>query len=223
MAVQLQRQIDLLLQRLHQAFGEVRREQSGHVLDADAVGAQLLEFVRDFHVVVQGVDGADGVHHRPLEVLARGLDGFGRHADVARVVEGIEHAEDVHPGVGRRFDECADDLVPIVTVPDEVLAAQQHLKRSAPAVVLDGAQTLPGVFVKESQAGIEGGAAPDLERMEAHLVHGPKDRDDVAYPHSRCPQRLMAIAKGGVGDSYASSLHQRGPSVSREVGGEPRD
>ena len=56
--------------------------------------------------------------------------------------------------------EVADDVVAVMAVADQVLSAQQHLQRRLGAMLLDGAQALPGIFVQKTDAGVEGGAAP---------------------------------------------------------------
>ena len=193
MAVQLDRHVDLGLEAADELFGVERREQRRHVLDADGVGAHVDELVRDVHVVVERVDRRDRVHDGALEVLAGLLDGRSGRLEVADVVEGVEHPEDVHAVLRRLVDEPAHDVVAVVAVAHDVLAAQQHLQRSARHVLLDESQTLPRVFVEKPQAGVERGATPALERVEADGVHQLEDRHHVGRAHPRRPQRLMAV------------------------------
>ena len=206
-AVQLDRDLELRLQAADELLGVERREQRRHVLDADGVGAHVDEPVRDVHVVVKGVHRRDRVDDGALEVLAGLLDRRGGGLVVADVVEGVEDAEDVHAVLRRLVDEPAHDVVAVVTVADEVLAAQQHLQRRAHDVLLDEAQALPRVLVQEAQRRVEGGAAPALERVEADGVHELEDGDHLGRVHPRRPQRLVPVPEGRVGDAYLARAH----------------
>ncbi len=70
-------------------------------------------------------------------------------------------------------------------------------------VVSQDAQALPGVFVQEPQAGVEGGPAPAFERVKADLVEKLDDGQHLGGAHACGPQRLVGVAQGGVGDADA--------------------
>ena len=127
-------------------------------------------------------------------MLAGLLDRRGRGLEVADVVERVEDAEDVDAVLGRLVDEAAHDIVAVVTVADDVLAAQEHLQRSAHHVLLDQPQALPRVLVEKAQGGVEGGPAPAFQGVEADVVHGLEDGEHVGRAHARGPQRLLAVA-----------------------------
>ena len=92
-AVDVDRQPDLLLERPHHLLGAERREHARHVLDADGVGAQLLERLRVLDEGVERVHRAHGVGDGAFEQAAALLDRRRAHLDVADVVERVEHAE----------------------------------------------------------------------------------------------------------------------------------
>ncbi|EHC70798.1 hypothetical protein LTSEJOH_0135, partial [Salmonella enterica subsp. enterica serovar Johannesburg str. S5-703] len=48
---------------------------------------------------------------------------------IARVVHGVEDAEDVHTVFHRALDEAFHHVIGVVAVAEQVLAAQQHLQR----------------------------------------------------------------------------------------------
>ena len=200
-------QADLLAQGRHQALGAVGREHAGHVLDADGVRAQLLEGLRVLDVAVERVHGAHGVRDGALEVGPALVEGLGGVEHVADVVQGVEDAEDVHAVAVRRLDEAVDDVFGVVVVAHEVLAAGEHGERRVGAMLLDDAQALPGVFVEEAQASVEGGASPALEGPVADLVHLLKDGKHVAGFHAGRPQGLVGVAQGRVHD--AERLHRK--------------
>src|SRR5450830_1736213 len=199
--------VDLGLEAADELLGVVGREERRHVLDADGAGAHVDQLAGHVHIVVQRVYRGDGVDHGALEVLAGLLDRRGGGLEVADVVERVEDAKDVHAVLGRLVDEAAHDVVTVVAVADDVLAAQEHLQRRAHDVLLDEPQALPRVFVEKAQLGVERGASPALERVEAHLVHDLEDGQHVGGTHARGPERLVAVAQGRVGDAYSASSH----------------
>jgi hypothetical protein len=66
---------------------------------------------------------------------------------------------------------------------------------------LSSAQALPGVFAQIANAGIEGGAAPGLQRPIADLIELVGDGQHVVDAHARREQRLMSVAQDDVGDT----------------------
>ncbi len=199
-AVDVHRQPDLFLERLDHALGAERGEHAGHVLDADGVGADVLELAGVVDERVERVHGAHGVGDGALEVTAALLDRASRHLDVADVVQGVEHPEDVDAVALRCAHEALHDLVGVVVVAHEVLAAQQHLKRRVLDVLLDRAETLPRVLVEEPQCGVERRAAPHFQRPVPHRVHLREDGEHVADLHAGRPQRLVGVAQRRIGD-----------------------
>ena len=90
----------------------VGRENSAHVLQADAVGAHLLEPSRLRKEVVEVVDRPSqpaslghGVADGKLQVPATLLDGIGGALDIPLVVQGVEGSEYVDSCFGGPIDE----------------------------------------------------------------------------------------------------------------------
>ena len=177
----------------------------------DGVGPHLLDLLGELHVIVQVEDGAaqaplgQGVAHGALEVghepfflgVHQGLD---RNLPVAHVVQGVEDPEDVHPGLGGVAHEAVGEIVGVVPVAHQVLAAEQHTGGGLLQDALDGADALPGVVAQEAVGGVEGGAPPDLDGPVAHLVHALHEGNDVLGTHAGGQQRLVPVPKGGVGE-----------------------
>ena len=55
-------------------------------------------------------------------------------------------------------------------IADEVLSAREHLQRRVGTVLLDDAQTIPGILVEEAQTGIECRTAPHLNGPIPDLI-----------------------------------------------------
>ena len=111
------------------SIGIERSKQAGHVLEADGVRPHVLEDLRLLYEVVDCVDRpthpplGDRVADGALDVLASFTNRVEARLHVALVVERVEDAEYVDAGLRRLFAECANHVVGVVAVADEVLAA----------------------------------------------------------------------------------------------------
>ena len=191
----MDRQVDNFLDGLDQVVGDVGAEQRGHVLDAQAVGTHGGKLLGQLHIALNGMHRRHGKAQGGLSVLASLLDGLQRHHEVARVIQRIEDAEDVDAIDGHALDTLLDDVVGVVAIAEDGLAAQQHLVRGVGHCLLELAHALPRIFVEEADAGVEGGAAPGFERPETGLVELFTDRQHVRGEHAGGVQRLMGVAQ----------------------------
>ncbi len=211
--VELHRDLERFFERLDQVVGIGRRNEPGHILDAEGIGAHSLELFGFFDVIVEVVDRAahgpfgQRVADGQLGVLALGLDGLQNGLEVALVVDGVENAEDIHAAVRGMFHKSGRHIVGVIAVTDQVLAAEEHLQRRLGRPFFHLAQAVPRVFVQETDGHVERGAAPDLQRVEAGLVHVADDIQDVIGSHAGGKKRLVAVAKGQVGDFQWLSRH----------------
>ena len=126
-AVQVDRQTDCGAQRLDQVRGSVRREQAGHVLDADGIAAHGLQFAGQFDELGNAVYRAGGVADAAFGMLAGLFYRLDGDAHVAQVVHRIENAEHVDAVVRSLADKRAHHVIGIMPVAEQVLTAQQHL------------------------------------------------------------------------------------------------
>ena len=91
-------------------------------------------------------------------------------------------------------NEALNNIVGIVVVAKEILAAEKHLNRCL-EVLLEGVEALPRIFVEEAEAGIVRCAAPCLDCLVADAVEIFELRHHVLEAHARCTKRLMTITK----------------------------
>ncbi len=126
---------------------------------------------------------------------------------VAHVVDGVKDAEDVNAVALGQHHEFLNDVVGIVLVADDVLAAQQHLEGGVGHLFLQLADALPGVLVEEAHGRVKGGPAPHLHRVIAHLVQLLGDGQHVVGAHPRGQQGLVRVAQDGVGDFDWCGFH----------------
>ncbi len=200
MAVDKHRQVDFRLQRPHQISSGVRGEQTGHILDRDRVDAHGLHGLGLFHKRLNGVHGAGGVRDGTLCVLTGGLHRLNGHAQVTHVVHRIKDAEHVDTIDGGFGHKGAHHVITVVAITEQVLSTQEHLQAGVRQTGLEFAQALPGIFLEEAHAGIEGRAAPDLQRPVTDLIKLGADRQHVIQAHACSDDRLVGIAQDGIGD-----------------------
>ena len=124
--VEVDRQPHLVTQRGDQRAGGQRPAHPGHVLDAQDLGAGLLELPREVDVVPQmplrprRIEQIARVAHRGFAErpgLAHGVDG---HAHVLHAVHRVEDPEQVDAGLRGLGDEVLHDVVGVAAVADRV-------------------------------------------------------------------------------------------------------
>ena len=188
----------------HDVVSRLRLEQGSHVLDGQRVDAEISQLAGLAHVAVDRVQGAGRVADGALRVLAHLLDSGDGPLDVAGVVEGVKHPEDIHPVVGGLLDEMVNNVVAIVAVAQQVLATQKHLQTAVREERAERSQAFPGVLVEEPDAGVEGGAAPTLDTPVPGVVNVMTGADHVFHRHSGCHQALVRVPEGKLCDTDLS-------------------
>ena len=93
-----------------------------------------------------------------------------------------------------------------MTVAEDVLTAEKLLKLGVLDCRTDLAESLPGILVKESHAGVEGGSAPCLERMISDAVHLFENGKHLIGRHASRNKGLMRVTQDGFGNFYFSHL-----------------
>ncbi|MHB8186016.1 MAG: hypothetical protein ACYDDU_07975 [Dermatophilaceae bacterium] len=137
-------------------------------------------------------------------MLADLLDSGNGALDVAGVVQSVEHPEDIHAVLGGLLDEMVNDVVAIVAVAQQVLASQKHLQAAVGKERAERSQALPGVFVEEPDAGVEGGTTPTLDTPVPSVVDVRTGTDHVFHRHSGCHQALVGVPQGKFCDTDLS-------------------
>ena len=193
-----------VLDALDDVVRGLRLEQRGHVLERDGLGAHVEQLAGELDVALGGVQRAHRVADRALGVLAGLLDGRHRLSHVPRVVEGVEHPEDVHAVLGGLLDELVDDHVLVVAVAEEVLPSQQHLKPRVRHELAEGPQALPRILVQVADAGVVRRPAPTLHTPVASLVDILASTDHVLHRHTDGDEALVGVAEHDLGHTDRS-------------------
>ena len=198
--VQVQGDVVALLDFADQLIRRPRRQDTGHVLDGDGVDAGLQQLFGEVEPGLQGVGRAGGVRKRALGVGAVAADRLQGGFHVARVVHGVEDAEDVHAVFDGAFDKALHHVVGVVAVAEQVLAAEQHLQRGLRHRLFELAQADPRVLAEKADAGVKGGAAPALQRAVADVVERSGNGQHIVETQTGGEQGLVGVAQDDIGN-----------------------
>ena len=83
-------------------------------------------------------------------------------------------------------------------VAEDVLAAEEHLQLGVGQGFAELSQTIPGIFVEKTQAGVKRCAAPDFQRPVPDGIEHFAGRKHVLNAHARRRLGLMRIAEDGI-------------------------
>jgi hypothetical protein len=201
MALHVDRNVDRFLESADEFERDVRAQQPRHVLDADRVRAHVLDAFTEIDPQVNRVHGTYRVRDGSLGVLVdldRRLD---RRLEVPEIVQRVENPEDIDAVDRTALDELLHQVVSVMAVAENILAAKQHLLWRIRHGGFQAANALPRVFSEVANTGIEGRPAPGLDRPEADLVEFAGDRQHVVDPHTRRKQALVRVTKHEFGNT----------------------
>ncbi len=182
--MQMDRHLHGALETSDEVIGIDRRQEAGHVFDAERVGAEIFQLLGHVDEPVDAVDRADRIADGGFDMFAAGFDLPHGPVEVAHIVERVEDAEDIDAVGCGSFDEPFQHIVGIMPVSDQVLSAQQHLESGVGHGGPQRPEPFPGIFFQEAQAGIERRTAPHFERPIADGVELLRDR--AACPRYAC-------------------------------------
>ena len=200
MRVHLKRDLRSGLDRGNQFGRLIRKQKSGHILDTDGISSHLLDALCHGYPVIQGVGVAQGVGKRDLNVTAFLTGSIDRCLKVTKVVQTVENTDNVNTVGDGLLNEVLNYVVGIVTISQDVLAAEQHLQLRVFETGTKLTETLPRIFLQETKAGIKGRAAPALYCMVADPVHFIDDREHLLRGHTCSDQGLVRITQHGLHD-----------------------
>ena len=163
------------LEAFDQIIGFKGREKPGHVLYTDRVGPQVLELFGLLDEVVQTVDGTHGVANRGFDMLAALFDHLHGGFDVPDIVQRVEDPKHIDAMFGGSLNKFFQDVVGVMTVADDVLSADKHLKAGIRHRGAKGSESFPGVFLKKPQTGVKGCSTPDFKRPKPYFVQFCRD------------------------------------------------
>ena len=95
----------------------------------------------------------------------------------------------------------------IMTISKNILSAEKHLKLCIRHCGLKSTESFPRILVEESHAGVEGCAAPCLQRMVSNLVHGGQDREHLLGGHAGSDEGLVRVTQNCFGNFYLAHIN----------------
>ena len=161
---------DLCFESLNELFCRIRFKKTCHILDTDRVNTHINKTLRVIYEILCCIARSCCIRERNLNVSLFLLCSVYSCAKVSFVVKSVENTNDIDTVCYRLLYEVFNNVVSIVAVSEDILSSEKHLKLCVLYVIADNSKTLPGVFVEEAQAGVEGSAAPSLERVVSNLV-----------------------------------------------------
>ena len=112
---------------------------------------------------------------------------------------GYKHyADDVVDYFVKKSIDNGIDIIRVVLVAQQVLAAQQHLQLGLGHVLFDGAQALPRILIQETHADVERRAAPAFYGPITNIVQDGQSRDHILQAHTGSRLGLMGITQDGI-------------------------
>ena len=182
--MQVDRDLNIGLEHAYHLGSSCRNHEACHVLDTDGVSTHVLDPQSEVLPVLRCIRLADRICHSYLCMSAVSLGRIDRSLEVSEVVQCIEYPDDIDTVVDRFFDKIVDYVIRIVSVSEDVLASQQHLKSGVRHSISQLSESFPRILIEESDAGIECSAAPALYCVIADAVEKSKCRFHVAERHS---------------------------------------
>ena len=198
MGVQVNGHADVFLQLLHQRVSVIGQQQVCHVLDADGIRAHLLQLHSQLHEVLFAVHRALGVADSSFHHAAVLFDELHGSFHVPGIVQSVEDTHHVNAVLNGLLAESLYHVVSVVTIAQDVLAAEQHLQLGVGKALLQGAQALPGIFIQKAHAHVEGGAAPALQGPIPNAVQNGQDGDHVLDLHTGSSLGLVSVTQDGI-------------------------
>ena len=184
MRMQFDRDICSSLESLDKDLSVIGKKKSRHILDADGIGAHLLDLTGNVHPICLCISVTDRISKRDLGMSALRLRRSDGSFKVPQIVEAVKNSDPVNAVGDRLLYEILHYVVAVMAVAEKVLAAQQHLKRGLLKSGFKFSESVPRIFLEESKTGIESSSAPHLYSLIADLVHFIYDREHHFGGHS---------------------------------------
>ena len=206
MGVQLDGQLYVCLECLHQTLGGIGRQQSRHILDANRVRTCFLNLLCIFYIVFLGEYIPQSVGNCHLGMCAFLLCRIDGGFQVPDIVQRIKNPDHVNAVCHRLLYKILHHIVCIVPIAQHILTTEQHLQLGVGHVLFQRTQTLPGILVEKPQAGIKGRTAPALDGVITHLIQLFQNRQHLSSGHTGCDQGLVCVTEHGFRNLYFSHI-----------------
>ena len=171
MCVELYRNINSFLNCLNERNCTVRCKKSSHILDTDGISTLSFALLSIVSIVFICKYITNCERHCYLSMSAFLLSCVDSSLKVSDIVESIENSDDIDAVCNRLLYKIFEYIVSIVTVTEHILSSEKHLELGVGHLLTDSAESVPRIFIKETDAGIKCSTAPNLCGIETYLVH----------------------------------------------------
>ena len=129
MCVQVDRKLGASLQSRNKLVCLLGTKQTGHILDAQGIRAELFNLARNLLPVLERISVAERIYQSDLRVCAGFLRGLYRSLHVTKIIQAVENSDSVDTVLNRLLDKAVYNIIRVMGISEDILSAQQHLGR----------------------------------------------------------------------------------------------
>ena len=150
--MKINRNLNRALDCADQLGCRIRRKQTGHVLNTDRIRAHVLDSFGNIHIILGCISIAQGIADRNLRVTSSGrLLLFIRSVNCAlkipHIIQSIKDTDNIHTVRDGLLYEIFYHIIRIMTVSENILSAEQHLKLCILKAFSQLAESDPGILL----------------------------------------------------------------------------
>ena len=119
---------------------------------------------------------------------------------VSDIIQAVKNTDNINTICDGFLYKVLNHIICIMIVSKDILTTEQHLELRVLESSSQFSESLPRIFLQETQAGIKSSAAPAFYCVVANFIHFVNDRKHLISRHSCCKERLMRITKNGLND-----------------------
>ena len=146
MAVELNRNLHSLFQRLDQLCCRIRKQKTCHILDTDRVRSHFLNLFCNISPILKRIRVANRVRQRHLRMSFFLIGCLYRCLQVAQIVHTVKNTDNIDAVGNRLLHKILYHIVSIRTVSENILSAEQHLQLCIFHLITDLSQSVPWIF-----------------------------------------------------------------------------
>ena len=195
----MNRHLNIFLKLFNKRISIIGKKKVCHILDTNSISAHLFELLSKVNKVFFVMNGAFGVAQSSFTYTTVFFTALDSLFNIANIIKSIKYSDNLNTVLNRFFNKHINNIVRIMLVTEKILSTKEHLQLSVRHMLLYGAESFPGVFVKETHTRVKGSTAPTLNRPIAHRIQFLKGGNHILKLHSGCSLRLMSVTKNGIG------------------------
>ena len=130
MCMNINRQFGRLLQGFDKVIRFIRRQKTGHILDANRICPHFLDALCQPHPVFERVGISEGIRQRNLCFRSLFLAGIDSCLQIAEIIQAVKNAKNINTVCDGFLYEVLDHIIRIMIIAQDILTAEQHLQLS---------------------------------------------------------------------------------------------